>query len=389
MESNSQDRNLPASERKLRKAAQDGQVTRSRDLSHLAVLGAGALTLLGLAPTMFAHLKMDLARQLSFDASSIVQPETMLSRLQDMALSGLIGCTVFALIVMVAVIASFVAVGGWVNSLKPLTPDLSRLNPLSGLGRLFTKDKFAEVAKITLIVAVLITVSTMYMRSTLPSVAALIMQPSVAAISHLNAWLTTGMGLLLLIVLLVAVVDVPLQKFLHKSRLKMSHQEFKQEHKESEGNPLVKNKLRARAREMSQSNSISAVPRADFVVMNPTHYAVAVRYDELTMRAPQVISRGADLLALRIRDLARSNAIPVLQSPVLARALYAHAELGQDIPSGLYTAVAQVLAYVYRLKAAMRGEGITPGEPPEPQVPPELDPLSNVVLNTADAAAPA
>ena len=349
MESNSQDRNLPASERKLQRAVDDGQVTRSRDLSHLAVLGAGALTLLSLAPPMFDRLKLNLAHQLSFDSATIMRPETMLSRLQDMALPGLLACAVFAAIVMVAVVASFVAVGGWVTSLKPLTPDFSRLNPIAGLGRLFTKDKFAEVGKMSLIVLVLTLIGVLYLSSTLQSVVGLIMQPSVAAIAHLNAWLTTGMGLLLLIVLLVAMIDVPLQRFLHRSRLKMSHQELKQEHKESEGNPHVKNKLRARQREMSQRNSISAVPRADFVVMNPTHYAVAVRYDEASMRAPQVISRGADLLALRIRDVARSNDIPVLQSPMLARALYAHAELGQDIPSSLYTAVAQVLAYVYRL----------------------------------------
>ncbi len=375
MESNSQDRNLPASERKLRRAVEDGQVTRSRDLSHLAVLGAGALALLALAPLMFDRLRLDLSRQLSFDAVAIAHPETMLTRLQEMTVSGLVGCAVFAAIVMAAVVLSSVAVGGWVNSLKPLVPDLSRLNPLSGLGRLFTKDKLAEVAKMVVIVTVLGVVGTLYLKSTSQSVVALIMQPSEAALAHLNDWLTTGMGLLLLIVLLVAVIDVPLQRFLHRSRLKMSHQEFKQEHKESEGNPLVKGKLRARQRELSQSNSITAVPKADFVVMNPTHFAVAIRYDESSMRAPQVISRGADLLALKIRDIARTHAIPVLRSPVLARALYAHAELGQDIPSGLYTAVAQVLAYVYRLKAALRGEGPLPGEPPEPDVPADLDPL--------------
>ena len=375
MESNSQDRNLPASERKLRRAVEDGQVTRSRDLSHLAVLGAGALALLALAPLMFDRMRLDLSRQLSFDAVAIAHPETMLTRLQEMTVSGLVGCAVFAAIVMAAVVLSSVAVGGWVNSLKPLVPDLSRLNPLSGLGRLFTKDKLAEVAKMVVIVTVLGVVGTLYLKSTSQSVVALIMQPSEAALAHLNDWLTTGMGLLLLIVLLVAVIDVPLQRFLHRSRLKMSHQEFKQEHKESEGNPLVKGKLRARQRELSQSNSITAVPKADFVVMNPTHFAVAIRYDESSMRAPQVISRGADLLALKIRDIARTHAIPVLRSPVLARALYAHAELGQDIPSGLYTAVAQVLAYVYRLKAALRGEGPLPGEPPEPDVPADLDPL--------------
>ena len=375
MESNSQDRNLPASELKLKRAVSDGQVTRSRDLSHLAVLGSGALALLAFSPFMFDRLRLHLSRQLSFDAATMAHPEAMLTRLGDMAMAGLVGCSVFALTIMAAVVLSYVAVGGWVNSLKPVMPDLSRLNPLSGFGRLFTKEKVAEVAKILVIVAVLSVVSTMYMASTAPSVVGLIMQPSVAAIAYLNQWLTNGMGLLLLIVVLVAAIDVPLQNFLHKSRLKMSHQEFKQEHKESEGNPMVKGKLRARQRELAQGNSIAAVPRADFVVMNPSHFAVAIRYDEATMRAPQVISRGADYLAMKIRDVARANAIPVLQSPVLARALYTHAEIGQDIPATLYTAVAQVLAYVYRLKAALRGEGAMPGDLPEPEVPAGLDPL--------------
>lgn len=383
MESNSQDRNLPASERKLRKAAQDGQVTRSRDLSHLAVLGTGALALIGLAPFMFDRLKLHLARQLSFDAVAVIDPQTMLNRLQDMVGIGLIGCTVFAGLVMASVVVSSVAVGGWISSLKPVLPDLSRLDPLKGFGRMFTKDKLAEVAKMLVIVAVLGAVGALYMHSTSQFVAALTMQPSVAALAHLKEWLVTGMGMLLIVIVVVAAIDVPLQKFLHKSRLKMSHDEFRQENKETDGNPLLKGKQRARQRELSQRNSISAVPRADFVVMNPTHFAVAIRYDEATMRAPQVISRGADLLALRIRDVARSHAIPVLQSPVLARALYAHAELGQDIPSGLYTAVAQVLAYVYRLKAAMRGEGDMPDAPPSPEVPPELDPLARVPADQA------
>ena len=374
MESNSQDRNLPASERRLKRAAEDGQVTRSRDLSNLAVLGTGSLALLALAPIMFDRLKLSVSQQLKFDAVAIANPESMFVRLQDMTSIGLLACTVFAVIVMAAVILSSVAVGGWISSLKPVLPDLSRLDPLAGFGRLFTKDKVAEVGKMLLIVIVLGAIATVYMSSTAQSVVALVMQPSVAAIAHMNQWLVNGMGLLLLVVVVVAAIDVPLQKFLHKSRLKMSHQEVRQEHKESEGNPLVKSKQRARQRELAQSNSISAVPRADFVVMNPTHFAVAIRYDEATMRAPQVISRGANLLALRIRDLARSNEIPVLQSPMLARALYAHAELGQDIPSGLYTAVAQVLAYVYRLKAALKGDGDMPGDPPQPEVPADLDP---------------
>jgi flagellar biosynthetic protein FlhB len=167
----------------------------------------------------------------------------------------------------------------------------------------------------------------------------------------------------------------------------MSHQELKQEHKESDGNPQLKGKQRSNARELSQRASITAVPKADFVLMNPTHFAVAMRYDDQSMSAPQVISKGSDLLAMRIRDIAKSHNIPVIQSPMLARALYAHAELDQPIPTSLYTAVAQVLAYVYRLKAALRGEGSMPGEPPEPVVPPELDPLNKKALPSLDGAA--
>jgi flagellar biosynthetic protein FlhB len=379
MESNSQDRNLPATERKLQKAIDDGQVTRSRDLGHLAVLGVGALMLMAIAPMLFERLQLHMARQLSFDAATMRAPGTMLDRLQDMAVWGTIAAGSFASAIIIAVMLSNIAVGGWVNSSKPLVPDISRINPFTGFGRLFTKDKLAEVGKILVIVIVLSIIGVVYMGMTIKPVAALIMQPSMAALKYAADWLIAGMGLMLLLMLVVAGIDVPLQKFLHRSRLKMSHQEFKQEHKESDGNPHVKGRLRQRQRELSQSGSVSAVPKADFIVMNPTHFAVAIRYDEKTMVAPQVISKGADLLAMRIRDLARSHAIPVLQSPMLARALYANAEIGQDIPSSLYTAVAQVLAYVYRLKAALRGEMPMPGEPPEPEVPVELDPYSRTV----------
>ena len=382
MESNSQDRNLPASERKLQKAIDDGQVTRSRDLSHLAVIGVGSVALFALAPMMFGRLQLHMTRQLSFDAATIRDSGAMLYRLQDMAVWGLIGCSVFAAIIIVSVMLSNIAVGGWVNSSKPLVPDLSRINPLSGFGRLFTKDKLADVGKMLLMVIVLSIIGTVYLTATIQPLAMRILQPSVAALQYMSDWLITGMALMLALLVLVAAIDVPLQKFLHKSRLKMSHQEFKQENKETEGNPHMKGRLRQRQRELSQSGSVAAVPKADFVVMNPTHFAVAIRYDEKTMNAPQVISKGADLLAMRIRDLARTHAIPVLQSPMLARALYANAEIGQDIPSNLYTAVAQVLAYVYRLRAALRGEAPMPGEPPEPEVPPELDPQSRTAQRT-------
>lgn len=379
MESGSQDRNLPASERKLKKARDDGQVSRSEDLSHLAVLGAGAISVLVLAPILFERLQQSMGKQLSFDSASVLQTSSMVTRLGDATSIGMAGCMAFAAIISAATIIAAVASGGWVTSLKPIMPDLSRLNPLAGLGNLFTKKKLLSIVKMTIMTGILFAIAAAFLGSGLQTVSALVLQPSSAAIRHLTEWLTDGMGLLLLVVLLAALVDVPLQTLLHKGEMKMSHQEVKQEGKESDGNPQIKAKIRQKQREMAQKNSVNAVPKADFVVMNPTHFAVAIRYDEKTMGAPQVISKGADLLAMKIRDTAKHHAVPILQSPMLARALYANSELNQDIPSSLYTAVAQVLAYVYKLRAAMRGEGPMPGEPPLPFVPPELDPLAKTV----------
>jgi flagellar biosynthetic protein FlhB len=383
MEPGSQDRNLPASERKLKKARDDGQVSRSEDLSHLAVLGTGATSLLVLAPILFERLQHSVSQQLSFNAASITQTGNMLTRLSDATTIGLAGCVTFAAIVSSATIFAAVASGGWVNSLKPITPDFSRVNPLSGFGNLLSKKKLISVTKMTVITGVLFSIAGAFLSSGMQSISLLELQPSISSIVRLCEWITNGMGLLLLVILGAAMIDFPLQKFLHKDEMKMSHQEMKQEGKESDGNPQIKAKIRQKQRDMAQRNSVNAVPKADFVVMNPTHFAVAIRYDEKTMGAPQVISKGADLLAMRIRDVAKHHSIPVLQSPMLARALYANSELDQDIPSALYTAVAQVLAYVYRLRAAMRGEGPMPGDLAQPFVPPDLDPLGKTIKAVA------
>ena len=379
MDSGSQDRDLPATQRKLQKARDDGQVSRSEDLTHLAVLGAGALAILVLAPRLFDQLRIDMARQLHFDSSVLSSVRSVFPRLNDAVMLGMGGSAAFAAIVMTASVFAAVASGGWVSSLTPLMPDFSRLNPLTGIANLFSKKKLIQIAKMLLITSILFTVATIFLSKGLVPVAALLLQPSSSAVAHLAQWITGGIGLMLLVLLLAAMVDVPLQGFLHKDGMKMSHQEVKQEHKENDGNPQMKQKMRQKQRELAQKASITAVPKADFVVMNPTHFAVAIRYDEKTMGAPQVISKGADLLALKIRDIAKSHSIPVLQSPMLARALYANAELDHDIPSALYGAVAQVLAYVYRLRAALQGKGPMPDEVPQPFVPPELDPHSKTL----------
>ena len=374
MESSSQDKNLPATAQRLKKARDDGQVPRSKDLSNLTVLGGGSLILLALAPTGFEKLRTALQSQLRFDNASLQQPGQMVQHLVDGFSQGLMLYLPLGLLVLAVAIGATVAAGSYAFSTKPLMPDLSRLNPLKGIGRLFSKQQLVDTFRLLGVNAVVGVVAWQFIGSHVELFATLVMQPLESGIGQLGSWMVTGVGLLLLVVGLFTIIDVPMQKYLHGQQLKMSHQEVKQEHKEAEGDPHVKAQRRARQREMAQRNSVGAVPKADLVVMNPTHYAVAIRYDDASMNAPRVVAKGADLIAMKIRDVAKAHNVPVLQSPMLARALYAHAELDGEVPSALYTAVAQVLAYVYQLKAAMKGQGAMPGDMPTPQVPPELDP---------------
>lgn len=372
--SSSQDKNLPATAHRLKKAREEGQLPRSKELSNLAVLGGGAVLLMLLLPLGFARLQTALASQLRFDHGALLQPQLLIERLHASLGLGLVvflplGVATLAL----AVFAAF-ASGSWTLTTHTLAPDLTRLSPIAGLGRLFSKQQLFETAKLAVMTAIVGFVGWKFLASHITGFSSLLMQPLEGGLGQLALWMRTGVGILLGVVMLFALIDFPMQKFLHAQRLRMSREEVKQEHKQNEGDPHVKGQRRRRQRELAHRISIGAVPKADLVVMNPTHYAVAIQYDDATMSAPRVIAKGADLLALRIRDVAKEHKVPVLQSPMLARALYAHAELDQEIPSALYTAVAQVLAYVYQLKAALAGRGAMPGAAPDPQVPPELDP---------------
>jgi flagellar biosynthesis protein FlhB len=201
-----------------------------------------------------------------------------------------------------------------------------------------------------------------------------VLQPLPGALASTGELLRGGLVLMLLALGAFAIVDVPLQKWRLREQLKMSYQEVKEEFKQVEGNVEVKGQIKARMRQLARSRMLAAVPEADLVVMNPTHYAVALKYDEKTMAAPKVVAKGTDLLALKIRDLAAEHQVPVLEAPPLARALYAHTEIDQEVPKVLFAAVAQVLAWVYQLRQATGPAATLPA--PQPAVPPELDPLN-------------
>ena len=369
-----QDKDLPATDRRLQQARADGQLARSKDLSNFAVLGGGSVLLMVLLPLGVPRMLDALRVQLTFDHASLLKADLLTTRLSAVATSGLAVYMPLALAMIAIAVAATLAAGGWALSTKPITPDITKLSPLAGLGRVFSKQQLFEVLKLLALTSVMAVVSWVFLSSHLMDFASLLLHPLESGLQMMGRWLSVGVGFLLLIVGIVAAIDVPLSLFLHKQRLRMSHQEVKQEHKEVEGNPQLKGRMRALQREASQRSSVAAVPKADLVVMNPTHYAVAIRYDDATMAAPKVIAKGADLIAMQIRDMAKAHEVPVLQSPMLARALYAHAEIDSEIPAVLYAAVAQVLAYVYQLKAALKGKGPMPLAQPVPDVPVELDP---------------
>ncbi|MGA0611589.1 EscU/YscU/HrcU family type III secretion system export apparatus switch protein [Caldimonas sp. KR1-144] len=369
-----QDRNLPASQRKLKKAREDGQVARSRDLGHFAAIALALAGLVVWLPNAARSLQATLAASLRFDSKLVAEPAAMGERLGALTLEFLaLVLPVGAVFVLVGVAAGL-ALGGWNWTFKPLFPKFGKLNPITGLPGLISKDKLVDTLRACGLALLLMVVGGVYLAGHLQGFASLLSLPLPAALGQASNDVLGGLALLLVTLAVFAAIDVPLQRFMHAKRLKMSHQEAKQEHKEVEGNQEVKGKMKARMREFAKRRMLAAVPKADLVVMNPTHYAVALKYDEGSMGAPRVVAKGADLLAMRIRDLAKESKVPVLQAPPLARALYAHAELDREIPMALYAAVAQVLAYVYQLRAAMAGRAPMPGELPVLPVPRELDP---------------
>ena len=385
MADSAQDRHLPASQRKIKKAREDGQVARSRDLSHFAAIAAGGALLATMAPELAGWLKNLLATGLQFDARLLTTPGAMGERLGELAMKMVWVVLPLGGTMLAVAVAAGVASGGWNWTFKPMAPNFGKLNPMAGLGRMFSKHQLGETLKACVLALVLGSIGALYLRAQLPAFATLLDLPLPAALAQAAATLQGGGVLLLLALAVFALIDVPLQRKWLQDRLKMSHQELKEEFKQLEGNVEVKSKMKALMRERTKRRMLAAVPGADLVVMNTSHYAVALKYDERAMAAPRVVAKGTELMALRIRDLAKEAGVPVLEAPPLARALYAHAELDREVPAALFAAVAQVLAYVYQLRAAMAGRGAMPADLPALPVPEELDPQHVAAAHGDDA----
>lgn len=378
MADDAQDRHLPATQRRIEKAREDGQVARSNDLGHLAVLGGGLAVLAAFASELTQWLRDLLASGLKFDAAGLAQPRAMTEHLADLVAKMFMALLPIGLVTAAVAVAASLLCGGWNFSLKPLQPKFEKIDPIAGLGRVFSGQQLVQTLKGCLLAVLLGGVAALYLSQQWPSYAALLALPLPQALAAGGQQLQGGLLLLGGVLAAFALVDVPLQKHMLLRRLRMSVVELKKEFKDVEGNAEVKGKMKQRMREVANRRMLAAVPLADLVVMNPTHYAVALKYDERRMGAPRVVAKGADLMALRIRDSAKSSGVPVLQAPPLARALYTHCELDQEVPARLFAAVAQVLAWVYQLRETVASGRNPSALPPTPEVPADLDPANTL-----------
>ncbi|GAB3748424.1 flagellar biosynthesis protein FlhB [Lysobacter olei] len=349
-EQSQEDRTEQPTEKRLREAREKGQVPRSRELSNVAVLGAGTLALVFTGP-MAARRAHDWMRgAFTFDPTLLDQPDRLLGHFGHLTLQLVVAVLPVLLVALLACFIAPAVMGTLRFSGQSLQPQFSRLNPMAGLKRMYGGEGLAELVRSLLRVALVGGAGTLAMLAVMPR---LLRIPSmdlaaaagvgVDAAFTILLWTVGAMGVL-------ALADVPWQRFQHIKKLRMTKQELRDEFKQTEGNPEVKGRMRQVARAMAQRRMMEAVPSADVVVVNPTHYAVALKYDADKMRAPRVVAMGVDELALRIREVAGKHRITLVEAPPLARALYGQAKVDQEIPVNLYAAVAQVLTYVYQLR---------------------------------------
>ncbi len=362
----------PASGKRIQRAREDGKVVQSRELSTFIELMAAVLILMMLGSFYLEKLLGVMRHGITLDRATAFDTTLMMTRFMQESVEILLAFLPLLGLLVIATLAGPLLLSGWNFSWKPLTPDFAKFNPITGLKRIFSLNGVIELIKSTAKAALIGGIAVWVVWRYKDELFALATESLGASISHLSHLLfTTSLFLVSSLMLLVAI-DVPFQLWQYAKNLRMTKEEVKQEAKEMEGDPQIKARVRAAQRAAARKRMMAAVPKADVIVTNPTHYAVALKYEESGMGAPQVVAKGVGILAERIMEIARENHVPLLQAPPLARALYRHAEIGDEIPQRLYTAVAEVLAYVYQLRNATYASP-TPEIPRALPVPEDMD----------------
>jgi flagellar biosynthesis protein FlhB len=370
-ETENEDRTEQASERRLQEAREKGEIPRSRDLSGAMVVLAGASMLLSGGATLYAHMQRIYGMSLGYSREALFSDHLMTRVLSEVVGEMFSLLTPIFAATLLAAVGSSVLIGGFNFSSEALVPNFARLDPIAGFGRLFSLNGLIELGKSLLKILFIGSALVLLLRYDEGSVMQTGKEAIGAGIGQ-SLSLVAHAALLFAVVLgLIGGLDAVWQRFDYARKHRMSKQEVKDEHKDTDGNPQLKGRIRQMQMQIARRRMIQEVPKADVVVVNPTHFAVALRYDDARMRAPRVVAKGVDVLAQQIRLVADAHRIPLVEAPPLARALYATTDLGHEIPAALYVAVAQILAYVYQLKQAVKHGGVKPTVP-KPDIDPEL-----------------
>ncbi|ANI53347.1 MULTISPECIES: flagellar biosynthesis protein FlhB [Pseudomonas] len=368
-----QDKTEDPTEKRKKDSREKGEIARSKELNTLAIMLAGSAALL-IFGGMLAQDLMDLMRQnFTLSREVIMDERSMATFLMSSGLQALLAIQPIMITLLLAAFLGPIALGGWLFAAGSLAPKFSRMNPAAGLKRMFSMKAVVELLKALAKFLITLGVALVVLNADIDDLLRIAHEPLDRAIIHSlqlvgwsSLWLACGL-------IIIAAVDVPVQIWESIKKLKMTKQEVRDEHKDQEGRPEVKQRIRQVQREMSQRRMMAAIPDADVVITNPTHYAVALKYDAEKGGAPMLLAKGSDFLALKIREIAVANNVMLLESPALARSIYYSTELEEEIPGGLYLAVAQVLAYVYQIRQHRAGKGKFP-EPLKDDlpIPPDL-----------------
>ena len=362
----------PASPRRLEKAREEGNVARSRELVTFVLLGTAVAGLWAMAGPLGSHFRASLGHGLRFERAAAFDTSFMLTQAGLLTMQALVAMAPLMGMLVLAALVAPLMLGGWLFSTQAIGPKFDKLDPIAGIKRLFSTQSLAELFKALAKSLLIGGVAWVVIMDGMDEVNALMAQSERAALPQMILLVARNCALITSALLLIALVDVPWQLWSYYRKLRMSREDLRQEHKESEGDPHIKAQIRRQQQQMARRRMMSEVPKADIVVTNPTHFAVALKYVD-SMRAPRVVAKGTDAVAERIREIAKENKVAILEAPPLTRALYKNTRLGDEIPAGLYTAVAEVLAWVYQLKRWQTEGGEAPRTPGDLPIPQDLE----------------
>ena len=367
----SADKSEEPTPKRLEKAREEGDTVRSRELNTTAILLTGAAGMLMVGPFLAGRLAAIMAHNFQLRAGDLDEAR-MLKHLNESVIQALLGLLPLFLLLLVAAILGPILLGGWNFTFKAVVPKGSRLNPLSGLARMFGPKALMELFKAMAKVAVVGAIAVLVLFVNTRDLLAIQQQAVIVAMANASELIAWAFLLMAAAMLVITAIDVPFQIRTHTQKLRMTLQQVKDEMKDTDGRPEVKQKIKQLQQQLANNRMMQDLPMADVVITNPDHYAVALRYDHAQEAAPRLLAKGADLVASKIRDVAKELDIPVVSAPPLARAVYFNTAIGEEIPEGLYVAVAQVLAYIYQLRQWARGKARRPKLKRQFDIPPEL-----------------